>query len=46
MSEIINELGELSAHAQGLSKPVTTALKLRNSDDQVIYIMAENVGTK
>lgn len=45
MSEIINELGEASARAQGLNKPVTTAQKLRNSD-QIIYLLSENLGQK
>lgn len=45
MSEIVNELGEASARAQGLNKPVTTAQKLRNSD-QVIYLLSENLGQK
>lgn len=45
ISEIINELGELSARAQGLSKSVTTAQKLRQSD-QIVYLLAENTGNK
>lgn len=45
ISEIINEVGEASARAQGLSKPVTTAQKLRNSD-HVVYIISENSGRK
>lgn len=45
VSEIINEVGEASARAQGLSKPVTTAQKLRNSD-HIVYIISENSGRK
>lgn len=45
ISEIINELGESSAQAQGLSKPVTTAQKLRNSD-HIVYLLAEETGRK
>lgn len=45
VSEIINELGEASAKAQGLTKPVTTAQKLRNSDHNV-YLMSEKNGKK
>lgn len=41
----MNELGELSARAQGLSKPVTTAQKLRNSD-HIVYLLAEDTGKK
>lgn len=45
ISEIINELGEASARAQGLNKPVTTAQKLRNSD-HVVYLLTEKTGKK
>ncbi|XP_053662563.1 alpha-tubulin N-acetyltransferase [Anopheles marshallii] len=41
ISEIINTVGSLSAQAQGLSVPVTTAQKLRNSDHH-IYLMFES----
>uniref|UniRef100_A0A182S9U3 Alpha-tubulin N-acetyltransferase n=1 Tax=Anopheles maculatus TaxID=74869 RepID=A0A182S9U3_9DIPT len=41
ISEIINTIGSLSAQAQGLSVPVTTAQKLRNSDHH-IYLMFES----
>ncbi|XP_036344026.1 alpha-tubulin N-acetyltransferase 1-like, partial [Rhagoletis pomonella] len=34
-------LGQLSAVAQNLTKPVTTAQKLRSSDNQVVYLMAD-----
>lgn len=45
ISEIINEIGEASARAQGLNKPVTTAQKLRNSD-HVVYLLSEKTGKK
>lgn len=45
IAEIINELGEASARAQGLSKPVTTAQKLRNSD-HIVYLLSEKTGRK
>ncbi|XP_037815691.1 alpha-tubulin N-acetyltransferase 1 isoform X1 [Lucilia sericata] len=41
MSEIIDHLGQLSASAQKLSKPVTTAQRLRMSENQTIYLMAD-----
>ncbi|XP_041768934.1 alpha-tubulin N-acetyltransferase-like [Anopheles merus] len=41
ISEIINTIGSMSAQAQGLSVPVTTAQKLRNSDHH-IYLMFES----
>lgn len=41
MSEIIDRLGELSAKSQKLSKPVTTAQRLRMSDNQKIYLLAD-----
>lgn len=42
MAEIINTIGQASAAAQGLNQPVTTSDRLRNSDDQVIYLMTED----
>ncbi|XP_032597189.1 alpha-tubulin N-acetyltransferase 1 isoform X3 [Drosophila grimshawi] len=41
MSEIIDRLGHLSAVSQGLSKPVTTAQRLRMSENQTIYLLAD-----
>lgn len=41
ISEIINFVGQLSAQAQGLSNPVTTSQKFRNSDHH-IYLMFES----
>ncbi|XP_037906403.1 alpha-tubulin N-acetyltransferase isoform X4 [Hermetia illucens] len=40
MAEIINEMGSASARAQGLSNPVTTAQKLRMTD-QNIYLLGD-----
>lgn len=45
ISEVINVIGESSAKAQGLSKPVTTVQKLRNSD-HIVYLLAEDTGNK
>lgn len=42
VAEIINTIGQASAAAQGLNQPVTTSDRLRNSDDQVIYLMTED----
>ncbi|XP_011182953.2 alpha-tubulin N-acetyltransferase 1 [Zeugodacus cucurbitae] len=41
MSAIIDHLGQLSAIAQKLNTPVTTAQKLRKSDNQIVYLMAD-----
>ncbi|XP_055915726.1 alpha-tubulin N-acetyltransferase 1 isoform X1 [Eupeodes corollae] len=41
MSEIIDTLGELSATSQKLSKAVTTSQRLRMSDNQKIYLLAD-----
>ncbi|XP_017475977.1 PREDICTED: alpha-tubulin N-acetyltransferase 1-like [Rhagoletis zephyria] len=41
VSEIINHLGELSAVAQKLSKPVTSSQKLRMSESQTVYLIAD-----
>lgn len=47
MSEIIDHLGQLSATAQKLSKAVTTAQRLRMSENQTIYLLADvNAGNK
>uniref|UniRef100_A0A6B2E4U0 Alpha-tubulin N-acetyltransferase n=1 Tax=Phlebotomus kandelakii TaxID=1109342 RepID=A0A6B2E4U0_9DIPT len=43
VSEILNDIGEASAQAQGLTRPVTTAQKLRNSD-HMVYLMSEKNG--
>lgn len=45
ISDIINELGEASARAQGLRSTVTTAQKLRNSD-HIVYLLSESTGRK
>ncbi|KAH8325899.1 hypothetical protein KR067_009750, partial [Drosophila pandora] len=43
LSQIIDEMGQLSAVAQGLKNPVTTAEKMgANINNQVIYLMADN----
>jgi alpha-tubulin N-acetyltransferase 1 len=44
VAEVINTVGQKSAEAQGLSKSITTAERLRNSEDQVIYLMTEDDG--
>lgn len=45
VSEILNTVGEASARAQGLTKAVTTAEKLRNSD-HTVYLLAEKIQNK
>lgn len=42
VAEIINAVGQASAAAQGLNQPVTTAERLRNTEEQVIYLMTED----
>jgi len=44
MGMIIDEAGKLSAMAQGLKTPVTTARKLANSD-HIVYMMIDNHST-
>ncbi|XP_030386231.1 alpha-tubulin N-acetyltransferase 1 isoform X3 [Scaptodrosophila lebanonensis] len=41
MSEVIDRLGQLSAVSQGLNKPVTTAQRLRMSENQTIYLLSD-----
>ncbi|VEN59551.1 unnamed protein product [Callosobruchus maculatus] len=40
VSEVINAMGEASAKAQGLSKPITTADRLRNSEHR-LYLLVD-----
>uniref|UniRef100_U5ELP6 Alpha-tubulin N-acetyltransferase n=1 Tax=Corethrella appendiculata TaxID=1370023 RepID=U5ELP6_9DIPT len=42
ISEIINYIGQLSAAAQGLTNPVTTSQKLRNSDHSIYLLFEPN----
>ncbi|KAH8343035.1 hypothetical protein KR059_003974 [Drosophila kikkawai] len=42
MTEIIDRLGQLSATSQGLSKPVTTGQRLRMSENQTVYLLADS----
>jgi hypothetical protein len=46
VAEIINTIGQASGAAQGLNQPVTTSDRLRNCDEQVIYLMTEDNGKK
>jgi len=39
VTDVINAMGQESAAAQGLSKSITTADKLRNSDNQKVYLL-------
>ncbi|EDW27885.1 GL19954 [Drosophila persimilis] len=41
MAEIIDRMGQLSATAQDLINPVTTAQRLEKSDNQTVYLMAD-----
>jgi alpha-tubulin N-acetyltransferase 1 len=45
IAEIITDVGEASAKAQGLTRAVTTSQKLRNSD-HVLYLLTEPNGKK
>lgn len=40
VSEIVNAVGEASAAAQGLTKPITTADRLRNSE-HTLYLLLD-----
>ncbi|XP_076646988.1 alpha-tubulin N-acetyltransferase isoform X2 [Halictus rubicundus] len=41
LSRILDDMGEASARAQGLNKPITNALKLRDTD-HIIYLLVDN----
>ncbi|CAH1278387.1 unnamed protein product [Diabrotica balteata] len=42
VSDIVNAMGEASASAQGLTKPVTTADRLRNSEHKLYFLIDNN----
>ncbi|EFA00356.2 alpha-tubulin N-acetyltransferase isoform X4 [Tribolium castaneum] len=44
VSEVVNAMGEASAAAQGLTKPITTAERLRNSEHSVYLLIDQNAG--
>lgn len=39
-------MGEASARAQGLSKPITTAERLRNAEHQKVYLLVDREAKK
>ncbi|XP_031773408.1 alpha-tubulin N-acetyltransferase isoform X2 [Apis florea] len=41
LSKILDDMGEASARAQGLNKPITSALKLRDTD-HIVYLLMDN----
>lgn len=41
LSRILDDMGEASARAQGLNKPITSALKLRDTD-HTVYLLVDN----
>ena len=45
LSRILDDMGEASARAQGLNKPITSALKLRDTD-HMVYLLVDNEGNK
>ncbi|XP_066155110.1 alpha-tubulin N-acetyltransferase-like isoform X2 [Euwallacea fornicatus] len=42
VTQIINAMGEASAHAQGLTKPITTADRLRNSEHRLYLLIDQD----
>lgn len=45
LSRILDDMGEASARAQGLNKPITSALKLRDTD-HIVYLLMDNEANK
>ncbi|XP_043287041.1 alpha-tubulin N-acetyltransferase-like [Venturia canescens] len=43
LSRVLDEMGEASAIAQGLSKPITSAYKLRDTD-HLVYLLVDSQG--
>lgn len=41
LSKILDDMGEASAKAQGLNKPITSALKLRDTD-HIVYLLVDS----
>ncbi|XP_076248478.1 alpha-tubulin N-acetyltransferase [Calliopsis andreniformis] len=41
LSRILDDMGEASARAQGLNKPITSSLKLRDTD-HIVYLLVDN----
>ncbi|KAK1121128.1 hypothetical protein K0M31_010441 [Melipona bicolor] len=41
LSRVLDDMGEASAKAQGLNKPITSTLKLRDTD-HVVYLLVDN----
>ncbi|KOX71873.1 Alpha-tubulin N-acetyltransferase [Melipona quadrifasciata] len=41
LSRVLDDMGEASARAQGLNKPITSTLKLRDTD-HVVYLLVDN----
>ncbi|XP_078041977.1 alpha-tubulin N-acetyltransferase isoform X1 [Augochlora pura] len=41
LSRVLDDMGEASARAQGLNKPITSALKLRDTD-HIVYLLVDN----
>lgn len=46
VSEVINAMGEASAAAQGLTKTITSAERLRNSENQKLYFLVDQHANK
>lgn len=46
VSEVINAMGEASAAAQGLTKTITSAERLRNSENQKLYFLIDQNANK
>lgn len=45
LSRILDDMGEASARAQGLNKPITSTLKLRDTD-HTVYLLVDNEANK
>ncbi|XP_076759819.1 alpha-tubulin N-acetyltransferase [Xylocopa sonorina] len=41
LSRVLDDMGEASARAQGLNKPITSSLKLRDTD-HIVYLLVDN----
>lgn len=41
LSKVLDDMGEASARAQGLNKPITSALKLRDTD-HIVYLLVDS----
>lgn len=46
VTDVVNALGAASANAQGLTRPITTSDRLRNSEQQILYLLIDSTANQ